>query len=412
MSKRFPRAKWVLPTVVDPPDRICYLIEVPNERAHIAAFMGALYNLTSAIFWADDTAHTAKDVAHVWQDIFDSIVRQSCKPSIIKATGGFVDDMPFFREVEDNGVCYLEFQCCPDQWIRLARADQLGQPNQPGAGAEQPPPGGGQACYQATMPANSTWLIPSVVNSGDVITVSGGKGAVSNSHNALWRCFSGDQFFAGACVGNPQTFSGDPVNTAPNGSLVVNINGTFYSLSSGSFTVPSGVTNASASIQVNDASIAGLSGEFVFQVCLTNNQAGTWTHIFDWALSPAGWETNPSGGSPGQWVAGVGWIGTTTAQAVNIKTPFFTATQITSAELIYDDPGTGPNASSGVIVDSLGTPNFAVNFPIPASGVNLTLTGSTPNTTTVLGCAIDDINCSGNAVLKKLTLTGTGVDPF
>ena len=73
MGKRNPRARWILPEVVDPPDRICYTVAVPNERQHIAAFKGALLNLASATQWADDEAHTAKQVALVWRDIFDNL---------------------------------------------------------------------------------------------------------------------------------------------------------------------------------------------------------------------------------------------------------------------------------------------------------------------------------------------------
>lgn len=73
MPRRNPPAKWVLPEIVDPPERVCYTVAVPKERQHIAAFWGALLNLASAIHWADDDAHTAKDVALVWREIVDNV---------------------------------------------------------------------------------------------------------------------------------------------------------------------------------------------------------------------------------------------------------------------------------------------------------------------------------------------------
>lgn len=73
MARRNPPAKWVLPEIVDPPERICYTVAVPNERMHIAAFKGAMLNLASAIHWADDDAHTAREVALVWREIFDNL---------------------------------------------------------------------------------------------------------------------------------------------------------------------------------------------------------------------------------------------------------------------------------------------------------------------------------------------------
>jgi len=74
MSKRYPRAKWVLPAVVDPPRR-CYTIRVPDEQFHVAAFLGVLQDLGSGMQWADDDAHTAKDVAQVWRQVIDEIER-------------------------------------------------------------------------------------------------------------------------------------------------------------------------------------------------------------------------------------------------------------------------------------------------------------------------------------------------
>jgi len=78
MSKRYPRAKWVLPNVVDPSTSVCYTVPVPNDRFHIAAFLGALQDLGSATQWADDEGHTAKDVAQVWRDIIDELEKELC----------------------------------------------------------------------------------------------------------------------------------------------------------------------------------------------------------------------------------------------------------------------------------------------------------------------------------------------
>lgn len=73
MPRRNPPAKWMLPDVVDPPDSICMSLQVPNNRYHIAAFRGALWNLASAINWADDIDHTAKEVAQVWRNVIDNM---------------------------------------------------------------------------------------------------------------------------------------------------------------------------------------------------------------------------------------------------------------------------------------------------------------------------------------------------
>lgn len=78
MTRRNPPAKWTLPNVVNPSTSVCYTIPVPNERFHIGAFLGALQNLGSAAQWADDEAHTAKDVAQVWRAIIDELEKEVC----------------------------------------------------------------------------------------------------------------------------------------------------------------------------------------------------------------------------------------------------------------------------------------------------------------------------------------------
>lgn len=78
MATKNPRAKWVLPLVVDPTERLCAVVPVPNDVYHIAAFRGAMLGLASAYKWGDDLAHTAKDVANVWRDIAENVVIGEC----------------------------------------------------------------------------------------------------------------------------------------------------------------------------------------------------------------------------------------------------------------------------------------------------------------------------------------------
>lgn len=70
---RNPRARWVLPTTVNPSTSKCIQVPVPNDPHHIAAFRGAMLALASAANWGNDTAHTAKDVAAVWRAIIDTM---------------------------------------------------------------------------------------------------------------------------------------------------------------------------------------------------------------------------------------------------------------------------------------------------------------------------------------------------
>lgn len=58
-----------LPSVIDP-ERICVQLQIPNDIAHIRAFWGILLELTLQWNWERDDAHTAKEVAAVWMDVW------------------------------------------------------------------------------------------------------------------------------------------------------------------------------------------------------------------------------------------------------------------------------------------------------------------------------------------------------
>lgn len=60
--------KWLVPVVVDPVERICVQLEIPNDLHHIAAFFGALDQLGMAYNWEDSYAD-GSDTAYVWQAI-------------------------------------------------------------------------------------------------------------------------------------------------------------------------------------------------------------------------------------------------------------------------------------------------------------------------------------------------------
>lgn len=104
--RRNPTIRFTLPDVIDPEDRLCFNIEVPNNIYHIGAFRGALARLASAVFWQDDPDHKAKDVAAVWRSIVDDV--EAC---IVALTD--------VRQNEEN-PCELEKQVDGGEWEQFA----------------------------------------------------------------------------------------------------------------------------------------------------------------------------------------------------------------------------------------------------------------------------------------------------
>jgi len=119
--------------VVDPADSVCFQVPVPNDRQHIAAFLGAVYELAKPYKWANDDAHTAIQVGAVWLAIFEALRRNNC--DCPPGGGGDGDDMPRLRQSPTN-PCILEQECLPDQWITLFDVSLCleGNPGQPGPG--------------------------------------------------------------------------------------------------------------------------------------------------------------------------------------------------------------------------------------------------------------------------------------
>lgn len=101
-------ARWVLPAVIDPPDKRCVMILVPDDPHHIAAFRGALANLAHAHKWDEDVAHTAREVAWVWQQIIDGmewgcgVPETECRD--FPPYAGFIEWHPTNPFIEPNEV--------------------------------------------------------------------------------------------------------------------------------------------------------------------------------------------------------------------------------------------------------------------------------------------------------------------
>ena len=87
-----------LPTIVDPPVRVGVCVPVPDDPQHIAAFVGAIHELTRWFNWERDLAKTGKPVAEVWLEI-EGIIAQ-------RLNGGEVCPLPYTISC-NNGVITL-----------------------------------------------------------------------------------------------------------------------------------------------------------------------------------------------------------------------------------------------------------------------------------------------------------------
>lgn len=431
MTRRNPPAKWVLPTIVNPDTSLCVTIHVPNEPAYKAAFWGALLDLAAGYKWQDDPAHTAKDVAAVWQGIIDDLSLDTCP---IEPTA------PHGTEIEeDMGIridcdCNVWITCCDGTEKQLATVEMVNAPSQPGAGTGGPPPAAG-ACrtYQGKVSGNGLWYAPFVVNTGDTLNLTSAAGATFNPANVAWYCPDGDQFFAGACVPYPVTDGANPMPGVPSGKLIAKIGGTYYDIQGGVFTVPGGVTNQPLELQFNYANIAASSGDVSFFLEFCNNVAGSFTHTFDFTLTNGGWNVSPVGpgwasGDNGHWTAGAGFqsdlVDYTTAsyRLIQINKLLGSAREITNITVFFAlTPGTlsGP-ANNDLIETFVGgsaTNQASVNHTTPPSSPWMTGPISAPGVTKLEvllfgGSQNGSGDPGGSVTITKVVVTGVGTDPF
>jgi len=420
-GRRNPPAKWVLPLVVDPPTRTCYTIPVPDDPQHRAAFRGALLNLASATKWQYDPAHTAKEAAAVWREIYDLVVE--CENSTTTPES-WDEDLTSLCEALRYQNGKLQALCC-GTWTDIS-----GQPAQgwlPGAtGSGVTPPSSG-ACktYNAQLSGNGYWYSPFVVSSGDTIAVSNAKGATYNPAAVIWQCPDGSLFFAGACISSTVTAAGNPLPAVLSGKLIAKIGSTFYDVSNGgTFTVPGGISSQPVQFQINYASLTGSSGDITFDVVYCNNAATSYTHTFDFTITNGGFAPLSGLALNGSWTPGTGWVaGTGVSGGVNVRLVnlrlFFAARTIDSAYVTFDyTKGTIASPSGHVWQVSQQTSYWLdVLASATVNGTNLlrgsaaSYAGST-ELDILIQCHSDASAAAGLVTVKKLVVTGPGADPF
>jgi hypothetical protein len=406
----------VVPPVV-PPDNPTDQICVQFSRAWLPYVLGALSQLILQSTWQgdDSTVEGAQINAMLLRYLFS--LADICPFVCPIGAGGF--ELLIRQDPTNN--CLVQSSPDGTHWQTFIDLSLCNPGNaQPGTGSPQPPPGGGTATYCATLQANGLLLLPTLVSSGDKITLQSASGAgwdgTEIDFGPLYRCPDGEQFIAGACVGFAHTSGSDPVPTVNHMELIVLINGAYYGFTGGALTVPGGISNKQALIQVNDPTLADNQGSY--QVCaeVTNNQTPTWTHTFDFTVSMGGWSAVDVGGGTlaATYIPGTGWeansgynVGVIRVSRVSV------AGTITAAELTYLYPDTSHLASTELR-------NAAFN-PMPTSpgepgaAFYQTRTESTPGNVDGTGfemALIEDSALTSGIVISRLVLHGTGSDPY
>lgn len=347
MPRRNPPARWVLPTTVDPAVRRCYTIEVPDDPAHIAAFRGALLALASAYNWADDPAHTAKDVALVWRAIIDSHIDWGCavqtqiREDDICTLSWSYDGWVTFNSYDPSGCILANIDSVVpgmiSDAIAQAIADGLLQQN-----GGQPSPSGGPApetcqTLHVTLPANQRWHCPFPVTDGWTVEIANIKGGW-NDGTLAWYCSTGGRYLLGACAEDLHSHqTGDPSGDGWHMELIGQIGTSYFMPGRTSYTVPDGTGSSYIDFLANDGSLSDNSGQIEFDATFCSPAAApTWCFSFDFTTDDGGWSNY--NGNATNFDLTYGW---SAAQYFGITKSIGTGAnfQITDIEMFYNTYG-------------------------------------------------------------------------
>lgn len=330
----------------------------------------------------------------------------------------------------------LQALCC-GTWTDIAGQTPgltTGGPTQPGGGLPQPQPGGGCQNYHGDMRASEGWNAPTGVSAGDIITVTATSGAASDAGFSRWTCPDGSSFFLGSCIGDTgSTDPSDPLPTTKHGALIVLINGVYYDPVS-PITVPTGVSNVPLIFQRNAATLTGASGDYAFDFTVCNNQAGTFTHTFDFALSPSGFvniiNSSQTPDTQGAWTGGTGWTSTNSVvtgtgsdtNGIDIHIHLATPVTLNTATLTYSltKGSIITGLTNGLYLDLAGA-----NIAVATAASDTDPDGASKMFVIPPGTySIDDIEfvlhtsfftgggTPGSGAALQLIVTGQGADPF
>lgn len=423
-----PRGSFLHP--VDPPIEqdagACPLLTVSFNREWLPYILGALDQLVLQTTWkgTQDEVTSAQQRALYLKTLFGNA---QLDPSCVATANPYTeceDDMCCLRW--NNGVLE-QFSC--GAWSAVPGL-QSNFPAQPGAGTPQAGPGACQT-YDALLNANSTWLLPTLVSTGDTVQFAAATGAGNETTDPTWYCPDGSVFALGACVGGGATKSTDPLNTVNHMRIIAKIGSSYYDVQAGTFTVPGGVSLAQMTFQVNNNILSTNSGSYQFQVTYCNNAAGTFSHTFNFLTGTGLWTPRAVvAGTQGHWVLGSGWVHGDCAEVVNnwyrqvdIER-VFAARTITSISVTFNCTAGAFNVGGNTCYAFYDVTHSTVPKVVPfssmvsGSGQVLLWSGSIAGVADLridMACSGDystSAPLTGVMTLTALTITGVGSDPF
>jgi hypothetical protein len=305
------RSRWDLPQTVLPSGTRCFLVPVPDERAYIAAFRGALYDLAKPYAWGNDQNHTALAVAARCLEMWTDIEEINCDMANLQMRACQAGcGVEYSLDGGANWTCIDLSSCIETVWDeKLAQAIDDGVLSQgDGQPGPEPAPTGGQCqTWHVVLRANDRWQCPIPVQTNSTIEIKNARGGWWDGDPLdSWRCPDGHVYILGYCAGTTKTVPEDPLNTSPHMRVIGQIGTTYFDALDSLYTVGGGVSETALFITANDALRADNEGQIEIDVTVCS---GFWCFYIDLTATDGGFVTYGDDPNQGTWEAGVGWHG-------------------------------------------------------------------------------------------------------
>lgn len=407
------KSRWVLPENVTPEDTICFQIEIPNDPAYLAAFRGAVYNLTVWNNWERDEEHKATQVAQqMWQAYVN--IREC-------PTGGDMQlrlcqtgcGIEYSTDDGETWTCLDLSGCIENIWDeKLAQAfdDGFFSRGVTQQGPQPAPAGGTCYTYHAKLRPGEQWHSPSPVKSHSTIRVFNAKGGWSVGELAWW-CPDGSRYLLGTCDAQLKTHdTGDLLNPgAYHMQIVALVGSTYYDPMSGTVTVPFGTEETDFFLMANTGMTGTPSGEVEFDVEVC--EEGVWCVEYDFANGAQGWRPIHAAAGDYAFWQGDHWTGAYNYYGGNWTELYLTHDGTPGTHLLQIEYLVQFLSATGQ--DAWGW-NHAVQLAVPGDTNVHWISGSldkTGNDDFRMDMSIQ--NSGGNQILLKgIRLHGTGNNPF
>lgn len=444
-------SRYKIPDNLDPSGICCVCVPVPDDREWIAQFMGAIWRMSLQTHYERDTAHNAITVAAKWREIWSEVNAMRC-------CDGAADT--FNQVAIDNVQIQIFLQTLNQVWVDNAYNIDLAFPETPDL-FDSDPGDAGPAIAQrnrALCLAVESW-VDELLNRGITLAEKVGQelavGAVTgfvvpfvpvyiviagfvasafvlaelvnelarSSYRSYLACAMYDAL-KGKDTNSPSDFAASwdtlPARPPPPESLPQDL--------------ARDAIEAWGRSQINNTDnylgfILSLNRAMSVASSLTDDDCGCiagWTHVFDFEIDEQGWETRVDDDRDhGFYSPGVGWVsefelqgGVTPprAERLYIQITDFSARTVTSvvAEWLVDDGSfAGRNAVISLkLADAFVDSETLVAWPQPGT-FTVTWVGSEFIDEIETLC-VDGLPALVDRlyILKKVTVTGEGIDPF